>query len=86
MSLHIKQRDNEGIVILDLKSPLTLGHEDFELRHRLLELHQFGKVNIVLNLKHVSCIDSTGLGTLVFELTPAAQSRGTAGAAKRKPS
>jgi anti-sigma B factor antagonist len=68
MSLHIEQRESEGIVILDLKGPLTLGHGDLELRDRLPSLHQAGKVNIVLNLKDVSDIDSTGLGTLVFGL------------------
>jgi len=67
-SLHIEQRESEGIVILDLKGPLTLGHGDLELRDRLPALHQSGKVNIVLNLKDVSDIDSTGLGTLVFGL------------------
>jgi hypothetical protein len=66
MSLHIVQRESEGIVILDLKGPLTLGHGDLELRDRLLSLHQSGKVNIVLNLRDGS--DSTGLGTLVFGL------------------
>jgi anti-sigma B factor antagonist len=68
MSLHIEQRESEGIVILDLKGPLTLGRGDSELRDTLRALHQSGKVNIVLNLKEVSHIDSTGLGTLVFGL------------------
>ncbi len=68
MALEIEQREREGIVILDLKGPLTLGHGDLELRDRLPSLHQSGKVNIVLNLKDVSEIDSTGLGTLVFGL------------------
>lgn len=68
MSLHIEQRESEGIIILDLKGPLTLGHGDLELRDRLPALHQSGKVNIVLNLKEVSDIDSTGLETLVFGL------------------
>jgi anti-sigma B factor antagonist len=68
MSLHIEQRESEGIVILDLSGSLTLGQGDLELRDRLPALHQSGKVNIVLNLKDVSAIDSTGLGTLVFGL------------------
>jgi anti-sigma B factor antagonist len=68
MSVQIEQRESEGIVILDLKGPLTLGPGDLELRDRLHALHQSGKVNIVLNLKEVSHIDSTGLGTLVFGL------------------
>jgi hypothetical protein len=49
MSLHIEQRENEGIVILDLKGPLRSGHGDLELRDRLSALHQSGKVNIILN-------------------------------------
>jgi anti-anti-sigma regulatory factor len=65
MSLHIEERENEGIIILDLKAPLTLVHGDLGLRDRLPALHQSGKVNIVLNLKDVGDIDSTGLGTLV---------------------
>jgi anti-sigma B factor antagonist len=68
MSLHIEQRESEGIVILDMKGPLTLGEGDLELRDRLAALHEAGKVNIVLNLKEVADIDSTGLGTLVFGL------------------
>jgi anti-sigma B factor antagonist len=68
MSLHIEQREIEGIIVLDLKGPLTLGHGDLELRDRLPALHQSGKVNIVLNLKDVTKIDSTVLGTLVFGL------------------
>ena len=68
MNLHIEQRESEGILILDLKGPLTLGHGDLELRDRLPALGQSGNVNIILNLKEVSEIDSTGLGTLVFGL------------------
>ena len=69
MSLHIERLEREGIVILDLKGPLTLGHGDAELRDQLPDLHGSGNVNIVLNLKEVTHIDSTGLGTLVFGLT-----------------
>jgi anti-sigma B factor antagonist len=76
MSLHIEEREREGIVILDLKGPLTLGHGDLELRDRLPALHESGKVNIVLNLKDVSEIDSTGLGTLVFGLARLRRSGG----------
>jgi anti-sigma B factor antagonist len=68
MSLHIEQRESEGIVILDLKGPLTLGQGDLELRDRLAVLHESGTVNIILDLKQVTDIDSTGLGTLVFGL------------------
>jgi anti-sigma B factor antagonist len=68
MSLQIERREREGIVILDLKGPLALGQGDVELRDQLPDLHRPGNVNIVLNLKEVTHIDSTGLGTLVFGL------------------
>jgi len=48
LSLHIEELESQGIVILDLKSPLTLGHGDPELRDRLPALHQSGKVDIML--------------------------------------
>jgi anti-sigma B factor antagonist len=68
MSLHIEQRESEGIVILDLKGPLVFGEGDLALHDRLPALRQCGKVNIILNLVEVTGIDSTGLGTLVFAL------------------
>ena len=68
MSLEIQQRDSEGIVVLDLKGTLTLGHDDLELRDRLAAVTSPDRANLILNLKEVSQIDSTGLGTLVFGL------------------
>ena len=68
MNLEIESRETEGILILGLKGTLTLGHVDLELRDRLPAAADPGKVNIVLNLKDVTHIDSTGLGTLVAGL------------------
>jgi len=68
MSLHIEERESEGIVTLDLNGALTLGHGDSALRDKLAALHKAGKVNVVLNLKDVSHLDSSGLGALVFGL------------------
>jgi anti-sigma B factor antagonist len=68
MSLHIEQRERDGITIFDLKGPLTLGHGDSELRTKPRVLHQTATDRVVLNLKEVTAIDSTGLGTLVFGL------------------
>jgi len=82
VSLHIEERENEGIMILDLKGPLTLGHGDLELRDRLPALHQSGKVNIILNLKYVSDIDSTGLGYVGVWTCQVAQGGWKTGAGK----
>src|SRR5580698_9362064 len=68
MSLHIEQREREGIVILDLTGAFTIGRADLDLRDKVAALNESGKVNIILNLKEVTDIDSTGLGTLVFGL------------------
>jgi anti-sigma B factor antagonist len=68
MKLDIERRENDGIVILDLKGPLTLGQGDLELRDRLSALNEPGKVDIILNLKDVGEIDSAGLGALVSGL------------------
>jgi anti-sigma B factor antagonist len=76
MSLQIEEREKEGIVILDLKGSLTLGAGDLALRERLAALHQSGKINIILDLKEVIDIDSTGLGTLVFGLAKLRKANG----------
>ena len=66
MHLQINQRENEGIVILDLKGRLALGPEDVALRQWLQALRDAGSINVAMNLKDVSDIDSTALGTIIF--------------------
>jgi anti-sigma B factor antagonist len=69
LHLHIEQREDEGIIILDLKGRLVLGPEDVALRQRVRELYDAGHTKVALNLKELSGLDSTGLGTLVFVAT-----------------
>jgi anti-anti-sigma factor len=64
--LQVNQRESEGIVVLDLKGRLILGPEDVALRQRLQALREAGSTNVALNLKDVSDIDSTALGTIIF--------------------
>lgn len=66
MHLQIDQRETEGIVILDLKGPLILGPEDVALRQRLQALRESGHLNVALNLRDVSDLDTSALGTLIF--------------------
>jgi anti-sigma B factor antagonist len=65
MRLEVRQRDVENILILDLHGRLVAGPDAMDLRRTLSELSSSGKVNAILNLRHVDYIDSTGLGTLV---------------------
>lgn len=74
MKLEIQERENEGILILDLKGRLVLGPEDSALRQRLQVLA--GRHNVIVNLKDVSDIDSTSLGTLVTAALRFRQARG----------
>jgi len=69
MGLEIQQREREGIIILDLNGRLTVGLEVSTFRERLQKLIDSGRTNIILNLKDVDYIDSTGLGALVMSYT-----------------
>lgn len=69
MPLEIRQREREGITILDLDGRITAGEEAGALRDRLRSLASAGRINIVLNLAKVEYIDSTGLGALVVAYT-----------------
>ncbi len=65
VSLEIKQREREGITILDCKGRIVLGPETEQFRTHIRGLIESGKVNIILNLLQVDYIDSSGLGELV---------------------
>ena len=65
MSLVVGERETEGIVILDLAGRLVAGQEVADLRRKLEHLQRHKKNRLILNLKDVDYIDSTGLGTLV---------------------
>jgi anti-sigma B factor antagonist len=69
VDLQIEEREREGIVILDLKGKLVRGSEDLMLLQRLLLLHEHKRLKVIVNLKEVSCIDNSGLETLVFSAT-----------------
>jgi anti-sigma B factor antagonist len=67
MALEIKQREREGIAILDLRGRITVGEEAGVLRDAFSGLP--GAANVILNLRDVESIDSTGLGALVLGFT-----------------
>ena len=69
MSLAIRQRDREGIAILDLDGRITVGEEATALRDRLRDMTAAGLRQVLLNLQNVDYIDSTGLGAMVVCFT-----------------
>jgi len=69
MALDIQQREHEGVTIVDLAGRMTVGPEATAFRDKIAALISAGTRNVVLNLKRVDYIDSTGLGALVMSAT-----------------
>ena len=65
-SFEIQKREQQGIVILDLKGRLVVGESVGALRTHLTAETTQGSRRIILNLHGVDYIDSTGLGSLVI--------------------
>ncbi|HEX4748490.1 MAG TPA: STAS domain-containing protein [Bryobacteraceae bacterium] len=66
MPIGIEQREIEEVLVVDLSGRLVAGPEAAELRRTFEELKEQRKNRVVLNLKEIDYIDSTGLGTLVI--------------------
>ena len=70
MSVSVRQHD--GVTILDLKGKITLGTGDIALRNAVQDAINSGSTKIVISMKEVSTIDSSGVGELVSAYTSAA--------------
>jgi anti-sigma B factor antagonist len=67
--LKIQQRDAHGVVVLDLNGKLTGGPEAETFRNIFKSLIEEDKKRIIINLKKVDWINSTGLGILISGYT-----------------
>lgn len=63
--MQITVREEEGVVILDLDGKLTIGDGDVTLREEVRDQLDKGKKKLILNLKGVKTMDSSGLGELI---------------------
>jgi anti-sigma B factor antagonist len=64
MSLKMRTREANGVIIIDLSGQLTLGEASASLRDELRDQVGHGFRKILLNLADVTYIDSAGLGEL----------------------
>jgi len=64
--LRIERRECNSAVVLDLSGRLTAGAGAGRLRETVRELADSGRTRVLLNLREVSFMDSTGLGALVI--------------------
>ncbi len=69
MSMKATTRAVNGITILDLSGRITLGQESGTVRDEVLLILASGSKKILVNLKEVTYIDSSGLGELVAAYT-----------------
>jgi anti-sigma B factor antagonist len=69
--LQIKEKQINGVSVLDLAGRITLGDESNQVYLKIKEMLGKGASQIVLNLAGVRHIDSAGLGTLVSGYTSA---------------
>jgi anti-sigma B factor antagonist len=65
MALNVTSGEVNGVAVLWLDGRIVLGEETGVLREKVKGLLGEGKKKLVLNLKKVTFIDSSGLGALV---------------------
>jgi len=63
--MKIQTRTEEDVTILDLDGKLTIGLGDVQLRDAVREALNDGAKKLLLNLKGVRTMDSSGLGELI---------------------
>lgn len=67
--MKISQRELQGAVVLELQGKLTGGPEAEQIRGSFKDLVNDGKKFIIVDLKKVEWINSTGLGILISGYT-----------------
>jgi anti-sigma B factor antagonist len=65
MALKITDREVDGVSVVTLDGRIVLGEETTALREKVKGLLGAGKKKLILDLKNVTLIDSSGLGALV---------------------
>jgi len=63
--MKFSKRESEGVTILEPKGKITIGAGDVALRGALDEIIHGGASKILLDLKGVKKMDSSGLGELI---------------------
>jgi anti-sigma B factor antagonist len=75
--LNISKRQVNGVTVVDLAGKIALGESNRALHDELRELAQGSEKNILVNLRNVTLIDSSGLGELVAGYASIEKSGGT---------
>ncbi|MFN3660579.1 MAG: STAS domain-containing protein [Brevinematales bacterium] len=66
--MEINRRETGDVVIFDIKGEIDLYNAP-EIKEKIKDEINKGKVNIIINLDKVSYIDSSGIGVLISSLS-----------------
>jgi anti-anti-sigma factor len=69
MKINVRKRND--VTILDLQGKITIGVGDVAVRNAVQEALGAGASNLIINMKDVTTIDSSGVGELVSSYTTA---------------
>jgi anti-sigma B factor antagonist len=69
--MDVNKRQVGDVTILDLKGKITIGTGDVQLRNAVHEVMDSGAMKVLINMRDVSTIDSSGIGELVSAYTTA---------------
>ncbi|MGH9441949.1 MAG: STAS domain-containing protein [Thermoanaerobaculia bacterium] len=58
-------RESGNVSVIELKGKITIGSGDIQLRDTITKLLDSGKNQILVEMKEVTAIDSSGIGELV---------------------
>ena len=72
----LKEREVQGVVVLELSGKIMGGPEASEFQHRLHALVDEGKTKVIADLSDVNWMNSSGLGILIGGLTTLKSSGG----------
>jgi len=74
--MNVVSEEKNGVVVLYIKEERLDAHNSADLKALLLETFQKGQKNILIDLKEVRFIDSSGLGALVSGFKNAISNQG----------
>lgn len=69
--MKVTSRAVDGVEIISLQGKITIGSGDFQLRELITKALNEGKQNILLDMRGVTALDSSGIGELVGAYTTA---------------
>ena len=67
--MHLTTKDDGRVTILTLDGDLVIGESESLFKKTVVRLLEDGKANLLVDLRRVNFLDSSGLGALVRALT-----------------